>query len=313
MTKVFKKIKVLCYVEGYSALFLPHKDLECKINSLRKGLSSQQLETVERRLNYYNQISEKTKVSHSGTRVRDLLHPEKPKAYYFDTYQYAKYFDKNLLIDFTFGDVNTVMKLPMIVKSRPVIEDNKYSILLNLDKARHFVSVNDDSSFDSKANKLIGRAAIHQLHRTDFYNQYFSNPLCDLGQINKDGGNLNWIKPKISIAQHLDYKFILSLEGNDVATNLKWIMSSNSLAVCPPLRMETWYMEGTLKPDQHFIGINADYSNLEEKLEYYIAHPKEAHEIIENAKQYRNQFRNKNVESLISILVLKKYFNLMRS
>lgn len=309
MTKVFKKNKILFYIEGYAAPFLPHQELESKINALRKELSREQLGIVERRLNYYNQISEKIKESHNGTRVRDLLHPKKPKAYYFDTFQYAKYFDKNLWIDFTFGDVNTVMPFPMIVKSRPIGEGNENSILLNLDKARHFVSVNDDRSFESKKNKLIGRAAIHQQHRIDFYKQYFSNPLCDLGQINKSDGNPDWIKPKISIAQHLDSKFILSLEGNDVATNLKWIMSSNSIAVCPPLKMETWYMEGTLKPDQHFIGINADYSNLEEKLQYYIDRPKEALEIIESAKQHRNQFKNKNIESLISILVLKKYFN----
>jgi hypothetical protein len=92
---------------------------------------------------------------------------------------------------------------------------------------------------------MIGRAAVHQEHRKRFYEKYFNNPLCDLGQVNKNG-NQEWIKPKISIGEHLKSKFILSLEGNDVATNLKWIMSSNSIAVSPPLKMETWYMEGTL-------------------------------------------------------------------
>jgi hypothetical protein len=158
---------------------------------------------------------------------------------------------------------------------------------------------------------MIGRAAVHQEHRKRFYEKYFNNPLCDLGQVNKNG-NQEWIKPKISIGEHLKSKFILSLEGNDVATNLKWIMSSNSIAVSPPLKMETWYMEGTLKPDVHFIGIDENYENLEEKLQYYIDHENEALEIIRNAKEYRAQFNDKNVENLISLLVLKKYFNYIR-
>ena len=37
--------------------------------------------------------------------------------------------------------------------------------------------------------------------------------------------------PKKTIREHLDYKFIMALEGNDVASNLKWVMSSNSIAV----------------------------------------------------------------------------------
>lgn len=133
-----------------------------------------------------------------------------------------------------------------------------------------------------------------------------------MGQINENGGNSNWIKPKCSIEQHLDYKFILSLEGNDVATNLKWIMSSNSIAVSPPLKMETWYMEGTLKPDEHFIGINENYDNLEDKIQYYLDHEKETKEIITNAKMYRSQFDYKNVEKLTSLLTLKKYFAYFR-
>ena len=47
---------------------------------------------------------------------------------------------------------------------------------------------------------------------------------------------------------NLNYKFILAIEGYDVATNLKWIMSSNSLAVMPRPTYATWFMEGTLIP-----------------------------------------------------------------
>ena len=102
----------------------------------------------------------------------------------------------------------------------------------------------------------------------------------------------------------------MSLEGNDVASNLKWVMSSNSIAVTPRLTCETWFMEGTLKPNYHYIEVNDDFSNLEERLQYYIDHPEEAEAIIKHAHEYVDQFRDKEREKLISLLVLKKYFEI---
>ena len=312
MSIVTKQNKFLFYLKGFSERFIPHRQLEEKISGLRKKMSADDMKTVEFRVDYYNKLVGARKGDFNGTKVKDLLKPTTPKAYYFDTYEYAKYFDKNLLINYAFGDVNTILEKPSIAKSRPIAGDNSNNIILNLDKARHFVSVKDDKSFESKKDLLIGRAAVHQQHRIDFFEKYFENPICDLGQVNAKGGKQEWIKPKISIEEHLKYKFVLSLEGNDVATNLKWIMSSNSVAVTPSLKMETWYMEGTLVPNMHFVEIADDYSDLQEKINYYIDHPKEAEEIIKNAKLHRSSFSNSAKEDLIALLVLKKYFELVK-
>ena len=309
MVYISKTNKFFFYIQGFWRGIVPVKSYDKKIDELYKTVSKENLFKIEKRVDYYNKIQDSKKGFHSGTNVKDLLKPKTPKSYYFDTYEYARFFPGNYPINFRFGDVNTILEYPMITKSRPIRGNNENNILLNLDKARHFVSVKGDIDFLKKENKLIGRAGVYQEHRIRFYERYFNNALCDLGQVNKRQGNSDWIKPKISIADHLKNKFILSLEGNDVATNLKWIMSSNSIAVSPPLTMETWYMEGTLQPDVHFIGIDADYKNLEEKLQYYIDHDKEALEIINNAQEHRNQFNNRAVENLTSLLVLKKYFD----
>src|SRR5690606_11186562 len=100
-----------------------------------------------------------------------------------------------------------------------------------------------------------------------------------------------------------------ALEGNDVATNLKWIMSSNSIAVMPLPKYETWFMEGRLVPDYHFICIKDDYSDLEEKLNYYIRHEDKAIEIVSHAHDYVAQFKNKRQEDVIALQVLQKYFD----
>ncbi len=96
----------------------------------------------------------------------------------------------------------------------------------------------------------------------------------------------------MTINEHLAYKFIMALEGNDVASNLKCIMSSNSIAVMPRPKYETWFMEGTLIPDYHYIEVKPDYSDVEEKINYYIANPDKAEAIIEHAHAYVEGFRH---------------------
>lgn len=305
-----KQNKLFYYLKGYLNFLLPAgKNYQQKITSIERKLSAEQLKHVEERVNYYCKTS--IKPDYSESRIQDLKKAKTPKSYYFDIYEYAKYFDGNLYINFVFGDVTEIPKLPSIVKSRPISDDNQNSILLNLDKRRHFVFVNDSKNFLEKKNILIGRGAVYQTHRYDFYEKYFGHPITDLGQVNKIGAKPEvWYKPKISLSAHLDYKFILCLQGNDVATNLKWVMSSNSIAVMPKPTLETWFMEGKLVGGKHFIEIKSDYSDLEEQLNFYINHPEKCLEIIKNANQHCQLFFNKDLEDLCSLKVLEKYLGL---
>ena len=194
-----------------------------------------------------------------------------------------------------------------MVKSRPIDGNNEYAVVMKLNKVRHFIFTKDKKEYKSKQNKLIGRMNVNQEQRLRFLDMYFEHPLCDVGQINEKGGNKKYLVDYLTIEEHLDYKFILCIEGHDVASNLKWVMSSNSIAVMPRPKFETWFMEGTLIPNFHYIEIKEDYSDLEEKLNYYMWHLQEAEEIIKNANEYVEQFKNKKRENLISLLVLEKY------
>ncbi|HBK32351.1 MAG TPA: lipopolysaccharide biosynthesis protein [Porphyromonadaceae bacterium] len=307
MTRVIKQNKAVYYIRGFLSPFF-RSDAETLIRRLEKKMTAEDKKEIDSRLNYYNKLTGKEPFEFSGNRINDLRHPVSPKAYYFDTYQYAKHFHHDLFINYEFGDVTYIPAMPSIVKSRPVEGDNRNSVLLKLDKARHFAFVEGDKPLHEKKDRLIGRGAISQEHRIRFFERYYSHPMCDLGKINDNGQHKEWLKPKIPIKDHLDYKFILSLQGYDVATNLKWVMSSNSLAVLPKPTVETWFMEGTLKGGEHYVEIADDYSDLEEVLEYYISHPKEAKEITENAHRFVAQFRHKEKEDLLSLFVLRKYF-----
>jgi len=69
-------------------------------------------------------------------------------------------------------------------------------------------------------------------------------------------------------------------------------------------------MEGRLVPGEHFVSIKPDCSDLIEKLNYYDEHPAEARAIVENAHEYCRQFFNKAQESLISLMVMERYFRM---
>ena len=227
-----------------------------------------------------------------------------------DTYQYTRWFPVRFQWGFCPGDVTYIPQYPSIVKSRPLTLHNENSVIMKLDKVRHFIFVNDKKTFESKKNMVIFRGKVKgKTSRKKFMEMYFHHPMCDLGDVSKNTTDpKEWQTEKKTIQEHLDYKFILALEGNDVASNLKWVMSSNSIAVMPQPTCETWFMEGTLIPNYHYIEIKPDFSDLESRLQYYIEHIDEAQEIIKHANEYVKQFKNRKRENLISLLVLEKYF-----
>lgn len=308
MPKIIKENKILYYVKSYLMPFLPIKNYKREIQRLEKKLSKEDLENAQKRVDYYCKIK-KAQLKISGkTFIKNLKQAQDPKTYYFDAYKYARFFDENLKMDFVFGDVIEVPQTPSLVKSRPIAQNNENSVLFKLNYARHFRWIENDKGFYKKKDQLFGRGAIFENHhnRIAFFREYFNHPFCNLGQTN-DFGDFGWKKPKASIEEHLDYNFILSLQGNDVATNLKWIMSSNSIAVMPKPTIETWFMEGILKAGKHYIEIKEDFSDLEEKLKFYIAQPQLCFEIIKNANEYCRQFQNENLEDYCCLKVLEKY------
>ncbi|RKD91182.1 glycosyl transferase family 90 [Mangrovibacterium diazotrophicum] len=305
-----KNLKQVYYIVVFSRFLVPRFWSQFILRFKLKRIQAFDADYVYERVNYYNKLTECSTIKDKLESLKDYKLPERQRVYYFDSYQYIRYFSFKKRANFLFGDVTTVPDLPAFVKSRPIHGDNRNSVVLKLVKARHFLFVNDPVPFAEKKDMLIGRSAVSQPHRQKFLEMYFDHPMCNVGQINLNEDSHRWQLPKITLREHLNYKFILCLEGNDVATNLKWVMSSNSLAVMPKPIYETWFMEGKLIPDYHYVEIKSDYSDLQERLSYYIEHEDEALQIIQNANNYVKQFKNKKRESLISLMVIKKYFDM---
>lgn len=305
-----KNNKMLYYIRNYAMLAMPkclfRNRLKSKIASLKNRSDK---EYILDRVNYYNKLQIGTELPAHAPKLSEHKLKGK-KVYFFDTYRYTRWFPSSLKWLHIPGDVNYVPEHAAIIKSRPVGENNANGVVLNLNKIRHFIFVKDAISFRYKKDVAVFRGKITgKPQRIEFMKKWFGHPLCDLGDTSKSNEeNKQWITEKMSISEHLNYKFIFAIEGNDVASNLKWVMSSNSVAVMPQPTCETWFMEGRLQPNVHYIEIKPDFSDVEERLNYYIEHPEEAEQIIRNANEYVQQFRDKEREELISLLVLDKYF-----
>ncbi|MFM8378596.1 MAG: glycosyl transferase family 90 [Planctomycetia bacterium] len=313
MFRTGKNTKTPYYARNMLRWCLPRAITRLRLAGMLASLAGRpDRDLIEYRVDYCNKLDAVTPLSASAPRIGDLRLGRKLTVYFFDCYEYLRWFDPALRWQYLFGDIRDVPPEPTIVKSRPIHGDNRNSVLLNLDKVRHFIFLNDRLSFAEKRDQAIFRGSIsHKPHRRKFLEMFHGHPLCDARSV-KDGPDVpaEWRGGPLTLYDHLRYKFIISLEGNDVASNLKWAMSSNSVAVMPRPTYETWFMEGTLEPEEHYIEIRPDYADLEEKLRYYIAHPAEAERISDNAHAYVRRFFDPRHELLTSLLVLQKYFRL---
>jgi hypothetical protein len=305
------------YIRSYLREYTPKIFSQMQLNRILRQLDQRQdKEEIMRRVNYYCKLDKGSNFNRQMWSDKAIMLQDQPvtgqKTYYFDAMEYARYFSQDLRWILDAGDKPYVAPEPAIVKNRPIVEHNENSVILNLDKNRHFLFVRDNKPWRDKKNMTIFRGDLgpRKENRDVFMNRWYGHSMVDAASTNRSEQHPEWQREKLTIGDHLDFKFIMSLEGNDVASNLKWIMSSNSIAVTPCLTQETWFMEGTLIPNYHYIEVKPDFSDLEERLTYYIEHPDEAEAIIQHAHDYISQFRDEKREKLISVLVLKKYFDI---
>jgi hypothetical protein len=313
MNLVFKKCqnsKLVYYFKNIARQFLPASYYQKKRRSLLARVDRNDRSAIERRVNYYLKHNKPFSLSEKATAIKDIKLREHGSFHYYDLKEYLNYFNRNLKVGFISGDVVRVEPHATLVKSRPIFGGNSNSVLFKLGKLRHFSFVNDPMEFSEKEDRIVWRGNARRPNRKELVRRFWDHSLCDVGQTNKRKENVPWQKRYMSVAKQLQYKFVLCIEGNDVATNLKWTMSSNSLCMMTKPKCETWFMEGVLKAGKHYVELKDDYSDLEEKILYYTERIDEAKAIIANAHDHVAQFLDQDKEDLIALSVLEKYFKL---
>lgn len=273
-------------------------------------------------IEYKNIINEKETISYNKIQLINndiLFHDNYDNQIRYYVNDLRNYFNnseiKNFNIYIAFGDINVKMKKYCFTKSRPIDLINNFNILLNLNTPRHWEGLDDvtnfDIPFDKKNNKIIWRGNTTGNKRVKFVEKYqnhhdqhidikFSN-LCQNVIDN------NYIFSHLSIKEQLQSKFLISIEGNDVATNLKWILYSNSVVIMPKPTVCSWIMEDKLISGTHYIEIKSDYSDLEEKYKWCLNNLEECKKIAENGKKYIEQFLNQENEKKITNKIIEIY------
>lgn len=293
------------------------------------SMSAEDRQYIDMRTNYYCQllpgapvqdINEQMPNGYTPYKVTTLgEHTFRNKVgntvYFFDTYEYTRCFPDSLRWLKLVGDVFYKLPTPAITKSRLIHKAGEVSneVIINQDKVRHFCFINDPFKWEEKKAKILFRGACHgKPLRENFVRKFIDNPLFDIRDTAKDSSNPpEWQQTtEMTLYDHLPYRYIMALEGNDVASNLKWVMSSNSIAISTPLTCETWFMEGKLIPNYHYIEIKEDFSDLIDKISYYESHPEEAKAIVEHAHEWCAQFQDKQREDIIALKVFEKYFKM---
>ena len=215
------------------------------------------------------------------------------------------------------GDHNSLDNIPAVMSKSRLVNDVD-TILLRLNYERHWGLVNKVSKMDipwkAKNSKIIWRGAttgqIHNLRQTlveKYYNH--SNKNIDVGlNLIVQGQSNKYKKSSLSPKEMLKSKFIVSIEGNDVASGLKWQMFSNSVVFMPKPLTESWFMENLLIPYYHYIPLNNDLSDLEKQYNWALRNQEKCKKIVDNAKLHVKQFLNEEYELSLMTKIFDKYF-----
>lgn len=301
-------LRIAYYAEAVARDLLPLAWHKARAKRLLATLEDHPLDGFEQqRLDHYIKLDQPFRLV-SGTTVGQIS--RKKSYYYYDLRRNAAAFDPDLRLFCRFGDITTVASEPSIVKSRPIAGDNANSVLMKLDALRHFTVLADPVPFSAKRPTAVWRGDGKNAVRKALILGHSGSRRHDIAYVGKPVAGLGEPGRFMTKADHMKHRYIISLEGRDVATNLKWIMASNSLCLMPRPRYETWFAEGLLQPGVHYAELRPDFADLDEVVDYYERHPDEARAIIANAQAHLALFQRTQREDILSLLVLSRYLEL---
>ena len=214
-----------------------------------------------------------------------------------------------------------ILDFPFFCKVRS--QPHQPAVLLRLLKFsrhwQHFYRYHSSFSktFDQKIDKLFWRGATTGKpgipgNRFKLVRDYFnSDPLLDVGYnvICHGHDDLSvYQKSNVDIPEFADYKYLLSIPGNDKDSGLAWKLASRSVVLMPRPVISSWLMEKLLVPGYHYVELREDFSNLIQVLNWCQMNQQSCFQIAENARCFMSQFLDEVNEVSIERKVLREYF-----
>ncbi len=238
------------------------------------------------------------------------------------------------------GDYNGVPQMPTFCKTRN-LNFPQNGILNRISQERHFAPLQDVEKFDrpwsEKKSRLVWRGAttgrfttssgLYELNSRfyvpDVIGRLESTDIIDMGyseiiQIKANSTDRPMedieasIRDKSTMSEQLENKYILSLEGNDVASGMKWALYSRSTVIMPRPRCESWLCESFLKPFVHYVPVEHDLSNLYDVVEWCRNNDAECRDIANNGREYILPFLEEEPEKKLAERITKEYLKRVR-
>lgn len=236
------------------------------------------------------------------------------------------------------GDNRSIVELPTFVKTRP-LQYPGYGVIFNLNRGHHYGTLPHvdalDRPFDEKEPRVVWRGSttgmfesgqesgltggsrLHIMRTLDRIGE--GSGQFDLGYsviVQLSERNAERVKPyvkgKLTIDHQLASKYLLSLEGNDVSTALKWMLYSNSCVLMPKPKYESWACEGMLRPYEHYVPVAHDLSDLERVFRWCERNNDTCRKIAKNGRDYMRPFLNSKLEQALQRRVVGAYAKAVR-
>ena len=216
------------------------------------------------------------------------------------------------------GDDTSNVTFPIISKAKKIGQDKVTVIPFNIDRhfSSHFLKLLQEgdpvsykrklpvafwrgttTGWDWDPNKRPALPRRHLIEKWAFRRGLVDVGLSFLAQDAKDYYKYHYrqyIKPQKTVQEQLRYRYLIAVEGNDVATGLKWMLASNSTVLMPPPTMDSWLRESCLIPWVHYVPLLPDMSDLQEKVRLCERHLNKCSEIAQRGTEYVQSFTSRD-------------------
>ncbi|EME38739.1 hypothetical protein DOTSEDRAFT_75476 [Dothistroma septosporum NZE10] len=164
-----------------------------------------------------------------------------------------------------------------------------------------------DAPFRSKIPKIVwrGSAWVNMDIRQKMINIGGDNDWADMKKLDGDHN-----ENSLPVGEWCRYAMTVHTEGVSYSGRMKWLTNCNSLIFFHEREWDMYYyhlLEAS-GPNQNYVAVKRDWSDLEEKVLYYLDHPEEAERIIaNNMATFRDRYLTRAATSCYTRKLIQGY------